>query len=109
MVILLYVVVTASACIRVKGPGGSKTDWDIFRLLIKDNPGSQEVVGVGLWEKMRVSVVTTLSGCGQDLRGIRRVSTESARFAVIDVDLKLSGFADIADEVIPGVIPVSPA
>ena len=36
-------------------------------------------------------------GVGRTLRCIRRVSTERARFAVIDVDLKLSGFADIAE------------
>ena len=58
-------------------------------------------VGVDLRKEERLSVVTAVSGRGQDLRGIRRVNTEGSRFPVIDVDLKLTGFADIADEVIP--------
>ena len=61
-------------------------------------------VGVDLREE-RLSVVTAVSGRGQDLRGIRRVNTEGSRFPVIDVDLKLTGFADIADEVIPALSP----
>lgn len=80
-----------------------------FWLLIKENPGSLEVVGVSFRKKIQLSVVTAASGSGQDLRGVRRVSTESARFAVIDVDFELPGLADIADEVIPGIIPVTPA
>lgn len=66
-------------------------------------------VGVKLHVEMNVSVVTALSWFRQGLRGVRRVSTECTRFTVIDVDLELPGLTDIADKVIPGVIPVSPA
>ena len=109
MVILLYATVTVSACIRVNGPGGSNTDSDIFRLLIKENPGSLMAVGVSLRGKMRLSVVTAISGSGQDFRSILQVSSETPRFAVIDVDVELPGLTDIHDETKPGIISVTPA
>ena len=37
---------------------------DICRLLIKENPGSLVAVGVSLRGKMRLSVVTAVSGNG---------------------------------------------
>ena len=109
MVILRYATVTASACIRVNGPGDSNTDWDICRLLIKENPDNLVAVGVSLRGKMRLSVVTAVSGSGQDFLSVLQVSSESPRFAVIDVDVELPGLTDIHDETKPGIIPVTPA
>jgi hypothetical protein len=93
----------------VKGPGGSNTDWVIFGLLIKENPGSLLAVGVDLLGKILLSVVAAVSESGQNFLSVLPVRSEGPCFVVIDVDVELPGLRDIADEVKPGVIAVTPA
>lgn len=62
--ILLYVVVIVCVCFRVKGFGGSNTDWVIFGFLIKENFGSLLVVGVNLLGKILLLVVVVVFESG---------------------------------------------
>lgn len=106
------IAVCGSDCLGLSPGEGSRWqqhDWDIFRLLIKENPGSLVAVGVGLRKEERLSVVTAVSGSGQNFLCVLQVHCESPRFTVIDVNVKLPALTDIHDEVIPGVIAVTPA
>lgn len=91
-------------------PGGSNTDFAWLRAPDKrKTPGSLPAVGVDLLGKILLSVVAAVSESGQNFLSVLPVRSEGPCFVVIDVDVELPGLRDIADEVKPGVIAVTPA